>query len=489
MTHKYSPTTLSHLVLAEGVPLVDAIAQLPQIDSEQRQIEAAALTSAKVLSAGCIVGGLGLFAASAVPLAGFSAGVGALAWAAAGLMGKPGNKRSRDGEQYLINASEIRNWIVMAWQAGYPIGQILAGYNAYCEAVGGEMQFKRPEIGSSGEDFVHCLNHSPDAISKLPPVVKVGSTTQLKARTPSKTVPKIEVKETMPLPDNAIPLAPPEVIAKYEAFKAKQAQSQPSPVQTLERTYQQAVAEEQRIDEFQHLATTALEYLQANPFISRSWYGGQRTGKSYGAAQVSKWMHDNLGTKVYYINLFSYAPSTGQREDDTYWGHAEKKYYADWRRLPSADAAEIAIAKAYEVFEAFNLGPENAVLIVDEWASTGAKAARFQSLLERLTSEVSSLCTNLDSSGVKQRQAVWLISPKMVAGALTDSGKILKHLPMACAAITEGQSVDWQGNGIRFDGELHEQLCNNYAKFPAPKYDAKYPRKVYLGGTWYAPGW
>lgn len=300
----------------------------------------------------------------------------------------------------------------------------------------------------------------------------------------------VEQKRIRSKEPKAIPPAPLEPSPWDAPVEESLEPAKPTPVvATLERAYAAAVQEEAQIDEFQHLATTALEYLQANPFISRSWYGGQRTGKSYGAAQVSKWMHDNLGTKIYYINLFSYAPDNGQREDDAYWGHAERKYYADWRRLPSGDAAEIALAKAMAVFEAFNQGNENALLIVDEWASTGAKAARYQPLLERLTSEVSSLCTNLDSSGVKQRQAVWLISPKMVAGALTDSGKILKHLPLVYAAITEGQGVDWQGNSIRFDGELHDQICNNYTKFPAPKYDADHPRKIYLGGTWYPPGW
>jgi hypothetical protein len=252
-------------------------------------------------------------------------------------------------------------------------------------------------------------------------------------------------------------------------------------VATLERQYEAAEREERELEERQAFATTAAEKILANPAKSLAWFGGERTGKSYGAAQVSRM----AGVNVYQINLASYG-----EEDSEYWGHAVASFSCDMDfDAETGEQANALIGEALGVYYKFKKDPAPSILVFDEWVLTAAKANRWSFFLEPLINEVASLATTLSSSGTKRGKGLWLISPKLVAGELTDAGKAIKGLPLCYVAIPQGRTVEWHGKQIGFDASLHKQICANYDAPPVPGYDHACDRKAFIGGSWYPLGW
>jgi hypothetical protein len=78
-----------------------------------------------------------------------------------------------------------------------------------------------------------------------------------------------------------------------------------------------------------------------------------------------------------------------------------------------------------------------------------------------------------------------------VAGAMKDSAKAIKSLKLLYFAIVPSMAVDWQGQRIGFDGELHKQITANYDGVGLPTTDQtslcrrhNLPRIAYLNGEW-----
>jgi len=439
MATRYSATTLSHLVLAEGVPLVDAIAAVGQHEEAQRQTEDAAIVSAKALSFACLGGGLALFAASAIPLAGMAIVAGSLGLACVGPMAKPANHLSRKGERYLLQASELRHWLVMAWQAGYPIGQILSAYDGYCEAIGRELQFKRPQLGEGGCDFVGKLNISPDAISGLPPVTKIGDAPSLKPHplNPSKNVKSED--ESMPLPDNAIPLAPPEVIARYHARLAEQQRKQqqpespkPNPIeetrayaerQVTELNRQEAVAtvvreKNSKIEAFDLINDVATASGEPWP-KSIMWLGPSRSGKSWAMAaslqeSVNHWESLGQSVGVWWISgkhdptENDYAHGRGYQacsevQVDELDRDELEDIFGDWYNLLNEFKMAKHFDKRFFVFDEMNLAASLCTPNPKTGFQPGPMASKFwQSLISQAIS--------CPSNGRGQGKALWVAS-------------------------------------------------------------------------------
>jgi hypothetical protein len=101
----------------------------------------------------------------------------------------------------------------------------------------------------------------------------------------------------------------------------------------------------------------------------------------------------------------------------------------------------------------------------------------------------------LTSSGMKRERVIWALCPELVAGAMKDSAKAIKSLKLLYFAIVPSMAIDWQGQRIGFDGELHKQITANYDGVGLPTSEQaslcrrhNLPRIAYLNGEWLPVG-
>ena len=175
-TEKTAATVLEYLMLAERKSFIDALRTCRSRMLEEDQSKDCAKSAIACLSS--LSGMLGV---GAIAVGSFGSGIGVIALAgtvflAAKKLDKGSNHAPLEGEQILWTTTDIKAWLAQAWQAGYPIGQILTAYSDFCEEIY-ISQMTRPKWHNrlkSAEGFVRTLNKSPDQFSALPPVVKVG---------------------------------------------------------------------------------------------------------------------------------------------------------------------------------------------------------------------------------------------------------------------------------------------------------------------------
>jgi hypothetical protein len=230
-----------------------------------------------------------------------------------------------------------------------------------------------------------------------------------------------------------------------------------------------------------------LDLLMQSPGVSRLMIGGQRTGKSYFAAVASRELARLLGWKIFHINLASYGI-----EDSYYWTHAYKSVCGDLSSITNEQEACDLIANAIDCITEF-INTKGAILIVDEVTFTGSKYGKWDaSKFLRLVAEQISALT---SSGMKRERVIWALCPELVAGAIKDSAKAIKSLKLLYFAIVPGLSIDWQGQKVKFDEELHKQITANYdgVGLPTPEQVSLcrrhgLPRIAYMNGEWLPVG-
>jgi hypothetical protein len=226
-----------------------------------------------------------------------------------------------------------------------------------------------------------------------------------------------------------------------------------------------------------------LDLVIQSPGLSRLMIGGQRTGKSYFAAVASRELTRSLGWKIFHINLASYGA-----EDSYYWQHAYKSVCGDLSSITNEQEAYDLIAYAIDCITEF-INSKGAILIVDEVTFTGSKYGKWDaSKFLRLVAEQISALT---SSGMKRERVIWALCPELVAGAMKESAKAIKSLKLLYFAIVPSLAIDWQGQKIGFDGELHKQINANYDGVGLPSTEQmslcrrhKLPRIAYLNGEW-----
>lgn len=227
----------------------------------------------------------------------------------------------------------------------------------------------------------------------------------------------------------------------------------------------------------------ALESLLASPFVSRAFFGGQRTGKSYLAAVATRELASN-GTQIYHLNLCSYGD-----EDGRYWKHATQSVRCDLSVASEQEAIQY-IQSAISLVEAF-YSQEDAILVVDEWTYITAQNNVHAASLKPLTGLVADKINTLADAGMKRRRSVWTIAPGFVASELTQEGKACKKLNLVLVAIAPGRSVTWNAQRIDFSYELLGQIKANYANVDLPALHsalAGCDRICYINNTWLPVG-
>lgn len=226
---------------------------------------------------------------------------------------------------------------------------------------------------------------------------------------------------------------------------------------------------------------SAFEYLLDSPFISRAFFGAQRTGKTYLTAVTTQELARTQDITIYHINL----ASVGE-EDGSYWAEAHS-VRGDIASLDTCEAASL-VDDAYEIVQRFK-ATKNAILVVDEWAILGSSCSAHSDVLEPLIDLIADYISVLSSSGVKRRQAIWTIAPEMVAGSLTKRARAIKKLSLCYVTIAPGERVGSAGSYVYFDDQLYTCVSNNYNIHTPPKnQEFNDVRITFLNNKWVEVG-
>ena len=227
---------------------------------------------------------------------------------------------------------------------------------------------------------------------------------------------------------------------------------------------------------------TALEVLCASPFVSRAFYGFQRSGKTSLVVNAANELKETRSITTFVLNLSSFGV-----EDASYW----KDYRGVFGDLLAAspEAAEALIKQAISLVDEFMAHPTPAILVCDEWTFMGAKHGEHSDVLAPLVKGLASKITGFASSGMKRRKALWAISPTIVAGELEDFAKSIKKLSPCVVAIAPGHSEYWEGDELTFSRELFNQVATNYpGALTEPPADSAASRIACINGEWLALG-
>jgi hypothetical protein len=220
-------------------------------------------------------------------------------------------------------------------------------------------------------------------------------------------------------------------------------------------------------------AQNCFETILKTPYVSRAFFGFQRTGKTYLAAMASR----AIGCEVFHINLMSVGPEDGQ-----YWGHAHQSICCDLLTC-SEDEAHQSIKTAIAVVEEFVRYPGNALLIVDEITFIGFKSNRYSEQLAPLLNRIADQIAAFSSAGIKRGKALWTIAPEFVAATLTDQVKAVKKLPLCYVTIEKGRTIGWNGHEIGFSDECFKQIANNFT-IVEPTVSFSCDRVAFINGCW-----
>ena len=223
---------------------------------------------------------------------------------------------------------------------------------------------------------------------------------------------------------------------------------------------------------------TALEVLQASPFVSRALYGGQRTGKTNLVVSVLRPLAER-GVKIFTLNLYS----VGSEDDEYTKGFSSVR--GDLLTLTDEDEAIALIEQAIELAEAFIQHPGPAILLCDEWAGITGSYGRYVKVLAPLIKDLADKISGFASSGMKRRKAIWTVAPEIVAGTMEDVGKSVKKLSVCLVGIAPGHVEYWEGEELTFSWELYQQVAKNYPTVlcPPPE-NSEHARIAFVNGEW-----
>ena len=281
-------------------------------------------------------------------------------------------------------------------------------------------------------------------------------------------------------PPQGVPMPPEPDEPVMRSSSAIQANTRLNAVNVPAQTVQRSPVQPQK-------QYSAFDALMSSPFTSRAFFGAQRTGKSYLAAIASKEIHKTKNTKIYHINLLSYAlPDTGVCEDDLYWNHATKSVRGDLPTIVNIDDAIALIDDTIALVQEWFRQP-NAILIVDEIAYTGSTANEYTDLLKPLLKLIADKIAALASGGIKRNQAIWTIAPEFVAGTLSQDAKAVKKLQLVYVTIPKSRSIDWNGNRIGFNVELFDQIKANFT-IAEPPAASESDRICFVDNKWLPVG-
>ncbi|MEM9116893.1 MAG: hypothetical protein AAGD09_03310 [Cyanobacteria bacterium P01_F01_bin.56] len=227
---------------------------------------------------------------------------------------------------------------------------------------------------------------------------------------------------------------------------------------------------------------SAYKVLLSNPFLSRIFYGGQRTGKTMLMAKATEALVVK-GVEVYHINLASYGD-----EDANYFRHASASVTGDLVHVTDTGRANRLVERASKVVEAFMQTTNNAILVCDEWKYLSNKASAHAERLDSLVSRVADIIAGFESAGMKRGKAVWTAAPGIVAGNMQQAGKAVKGLEPVIVAIAPGHSEQWNGQSLTFDHQVFNQVASNYQGIFEPSGVFDDSRIALISGKWLALG-
>ena len=227
---------------------------------------------------------------------------------------------------------------------------------------------------------------------------------------------------------------------------------------------------------------TALDVLLSSPFVSRAFYGFQRTGKTNLVASTMQQLAAK-GVRIYSLNLNSVG-----NEDTVYW-QGFRSVRGDLTSISDPEEAKQLIDRATALVEEFMADPNPSILTVDEWAPMTASHSEHIDLLMPLIKSLANKITGFSSSGMKRRKAIYTIASEMVASTMEEFGKAVKRLSVCLVGIAPGHEVQWDDMTITFSWELYSQVSRNYpgVLVPPPE-DSDEERIVFINGDWLALG-
>lgn len=237
-----------------------------------------------------------------------------------------------------------------------------------------------------------------------------------------------------------------------------------------------SVPESQSPEPVKPIATNAqncFETILKTPYVSRAFFGFQRTGKTYLAAMASR----EIGCTVYHINLMSVGPEDGQ-----YWSHAHQSICCDLLTCSENDAHQ-SIKDAIATVDAFIKHPGKALLIVDEITFIGFRGNRYAEQLGPLLNRIADQIAAFSSAGIKRGKALWTIAPEFVAATLVDNVKAVKKLSLCYVTISKGRTVGWDGHDIGFSDECFKQIATNFT-IAEPTASLDCDRVAFVNGCW-----
>ena len=226
---------------------------------------------------------------------------------------------------------------------------------------------------------------------------------------------------------------------------------------------------------------TALDLITASPYKSRLFFGGQRTGKSFLAANCAL-RAKSKGADCFYINMAAWGT-----EDDAYSAVALKSASFNLQAMDAHQALE-AVDAAVEVLQAFYQHPKPAILLFEEWCETGSRNHKHRAILDVLTTEAASIVEQLANTGQKRQKAIYATAPMFVAGSLAQTAKAAKSMSLVLVAIAPGHKAMWQGQTLTFDRPVFSQALANWhgVTEPTGKYTSE--RIASVDGHWVAVG-
>ena len=213
--------------------------------------------------------------------------------------------------------------------------------------------------------------------------------------------------------------------------------------------------------------STCRDLILANPFISSALYGGQRVGKSYLMAVLSKAFAE-MGITILHINLYSVNSPNGGNEDERYYRHIHPEHSVRSTKQRMADpvAREQALHLCHQLVDFWadeSAGP--CILIVDEWAQMSSSYSSDAGVV-KLVEKIANHASFFASAGFKSSKGLFTMAPQIVAGAMNDQGKVVKCLRPILLAVHPSSKVTWNGLKVNYDVTLEKQFQANYSKVP-----------------------
>ena len=262
---------------------------------------------------------------------------------------------------------------------------------------------------------------------------------------------------------SAIPDAAPAIPKRRPKKMPKSVRTIPAKVEPVSTPNADQFEEDPWLEPLEPVAATkafsrrasAQELIIARPYVSRAFYGAQRSGKTWLAAVCSAELAaSDLKTKTFYINLCH-----AEADSLDIWSHA-KKVIAD---LSVCDAytAEDAIEDSLELIDEAMKSPHS-LLIVDEFIYTASTTNQYAEQMKPLVTKLADKITTLSSAGTKRKQAIYTIAPNIVASRLSNDGKAVKSLEPTLVGIAPGYSIDVDGHAVIWSDEVFTQVYDNY---------------------------